>query len=338
MTKLTKTLKVSVLGLLCIAVLSVNTCYGADIQKMTLRFSSSNPIGSVHSTCLEKFGEILEKESNGNIKVNVFHGGSLGDEQTNVKLLRSTEAHATVIACGNLTPFAPTATFYVLPYIFPDREKAKNIFFDEEFHNMMAERIIKESAVRPLGYVTGGYRYITNSKHPITKMEDLKGLKIRVPPVDIQLASFRSWGVEPHPLAWAETFNGLQQGVADGQENPPTVIRDQKFWEVQKYLTKLYYTLYVTPLLVSERWYQSLNADTKALVDKAALEAILYTWDWCSAEEDKALQACIDNGLEAVDLEDEEKWIEAARALWPNYYDAIGGKEVLDHAMSLYNK
>ena len=69
----------------------------------------------------------------------------------------------------------------------------------------------------------GGYRIITNSKKPINTMADLKGLKIRVPAVELQLAAFRSWGVEPHPLAWSETFNGLQQGVVDGQENPHAI-------------------------------------------------------------------------------------------------------------------
>ena len=72
-------------------------------------------------------------------------------------------------------------------------------------------------------------------------MADLKGLKIRVPAVELQLAAFRSWGVEPHPLSWSETFNALQQGVVDGQENPYAIIRDQKFWEVQKYITDLHY-------------------------------------------------------------------------------------------------
>ena len=105
----------------------------------------------------------------------------------------------------------------------------------------MADEIAQQSRARPLGWLLGGYRLLTNSKRPITTMADLKGLKIRVPAVELQLAAFRSWGVEPHPLSWSETFNALQQGVVDGQENPYAIIRDQKFWEVQKYVTDLHY-------------------------------------------------------------------------------------------------
>ena len=107
--------------------------------------------------------------------------------------------------------------------------------------NKTADAIARQSRTRPLSWLVGGYRIITNSKKPINTMADLKGLKIRVPAVELQLAAFRSWGVEPHPLAWSETFNGLQQGVVDGQENPHAINRDQKFWEVQKYITNIHY-------------------------------------------------------------------------------------------------
>ena len=91
------------------------------------------------------------------------------------------------------------------------------------------EAITEQSKTRPLGWLIGGYRVLTNSKRPIKTIDDMAGLKWRVPPVELQLAAFRSWGVEPHPLPWIETFNGLQQGVIDGQENPHLINRDAKF-------------------------------------------------------------------------------------------------------------
>ena len=121
------------------------------------------------------------------------------------------------------------------------------------------EAITEQSKTRPLGWLIGGYRVLTNSKRPIKTIDDMAGLKWRVPPVELQLAAFRSWGVEPHPLPWIETFNGLQQGVIDGQENPHLINRDAKFWEVQKYITDIHYMLWVAPILVSERWFAKLD-------------------------------------------------------------------------------
>ena len=307
----------------------------AEYKAMTIRAATANPQGSQHVVAIDKFAEIVEKESGGKIKVQKFIGGSMGDEQANVKQLRSAEINLAVLACGNLTPFAPTAGVFYLPYEFSSMEKAEKLFTNKEFMNEMADKIAKESGTRPLSWLFGGYRHITNSKHPITKMADLKGLKIRTPPVAQQLESFRSWGVEPTPLAWSETFNGLQQGVIDGQENPYSVNRDQKFWEVQKYITEVHYLLWVGPMLVSERWYQKLDPDTKALVTRACEEAAQYEWKWIAEQDGKAKQTCIDKGMKVDTLTDEPEWEKAARGIWPKFYDKVGGKENVDKVLEM---
>lgn len=326
-----------ILAALGIAVLTfaVGTAHAADFKKMTIRAATANPQGSQHVVAIDKFKEIIEKESKGAITVQTFYGGSLGDEQANVKQLRNGEIHMAVLSCGNLTPFAPAAGVYYLPYMFPTIDDAAKLFGNEAFSHKVADEIAKQSRTRPLGWLVGGYRVITNSKKPVEKIEDLKGLKIRVPAVELQLETFRSWGVEPHPLAWSETFNALQQGVADGQENPHAVNRDQKFWEVQKYITNVHYLLWVGPMLVSDTWYRKLDPQSKALVDKAAQEAIAYEWKWSAEQEELALKACLDHGMVLNSLTDEPKWAEAARSIWPKFYEKVGGKALVDEAISI---
>lgn len=322
-------------ALLLPALVLAGTAQAAEYKKMTIRAATANPAGSLHVTALEKFKEIVEKESGGAIKVQTFYGGSMGDEQANVKQLRTEELHVTVVACGNLTPFASRASLFILPYMFPNLEDAYKLFNNKEFMGKQAEAIVKESNARPLGWLVGGYRVLTNSKKPVASLADLQGLKIRVPAVEIQLDAFRSWGVEPHPLAWTETFNGLQQGVVDGQENPHGVNRDQKFWEVQKYISDLHYMLWVGPILVSERWYKKLPPDTRDLIDRAAAEAAKYEWEWSEKDVEKALADCLANGMTVQQLTDEDKWIEKARGIWPKYYDKVGGKAVVDEALAV---
>jgi tripartite ATP-independent transporter DctP family solute receptor len=310
----------------------------AQYQKMTIRAATANPPGSLHVTAIEKFKEIVEKDSGGMIGVQTFYGGSMGDEQANVKQLRTEELHLTVVACGNVTPFSPRASLFILPYIFPSLQDAYKLFNNQGFMTKQADVIAQQSGGRPLSWLVGGYRVLTNSKKPIAVLADLQGLKIRVPPVEIQLDAFRSWGVEPHPLAWTETFNGLQQGVVDGQENPHGVNRDQKFWEVQKYITDLHYMLWVGPMLVSERWYRGLSADTRALVDKAAKEASLYEWDWSQKDVEKAKADCLSHGMKENALKDEDQWISRARGIWPKFTDKIGGKAIVDEAIAIMSK
>ncbi len=307
----------------------------AEYKAMTIRAATANPDGSLHVTAINKFKEIVEAESGGKITVQTFYGGSMGDEQANVRQLRTQEVHLAVLAVGNLTPFSPQANIYYLPYMFPGIDTAYTLLSDEAFNAKMADKIAQQSGTRPLSWLIGGYRHLTNSVRPVTTISDLQGLKIRTPPVEIQMESFRSWGVEPHPLAWTETFNALQQGVIDGQENPHAVNRDQKFWEVQKYITQLHYLLWVGPMLVSESWFQGLDQPTKDLVVKAAAEAARYEWEWAAEQDQIALQACLDNGMEFHELEDEDVWVERARGLWPKFHEQVGGEEVINEALAV---
>ncbi|MCG8531722.1 MAG: TRAP transporter substrate-binding protein [Desulfovibrionales bacterium] len=316
-------------------VASVAVANAAEYKRTRILAATANPVGSLHVTALEKFKEIVEAESNGNVQVMLFLGGSMGDEQANVKQLRSGELHVAALAAGNLTPFAPKASVLVLPYLFPEIKDAYKLLGNDKFIGELANEVAAESATRPLAWLVGGYRVLTNSKKPVTKMSDLQGLKIRVPAVPIQLESFRSWGVEPHPLAWSETFNALQQGVADGQENPHSINRDQKFWEVQKYISDLHYMLWVGPILVSERWYKRLDPATKALVDSAAKRAAQYEWSWVAEQNDKSLKACLEHGMQFDTLTDEPEWVSRARNLWPSFYDKVGGKAKIDEALAI---
>lgn len=317
--------------------MGLTAAQAAEYKKMTIRAATANPTGSLHVTYIDKFKEIIEKESNGAIKVQTFYGGSLGDEQANVKQCRDGELQLAVLATGNLTPFAPVAGLVYLPYIFPNTEAAYKLYRNKPFMNKIGDQVAKQSRTRTISWLVSGYRMITNSKRPINTLEDLKGLKLRVPPVELQLEAYRAWGVEPTPLAWSETFNALQQKVVDGQDNSPTVNRDQKFWEVQKYITESHYLLWVGPILASEKWYRKLDAQTKALVDKAAKEAMQAEWKWIDEQDSVALKACLDHGMQFDKLTDEPKWVEAARGIWPKFYDKVGGKELIDAALAVIN-
>lgn len=102
---------------------------------------------------------------------------------------------------------------------------------------------------------------MTNSKKPVASPEDLKGLVIRVPRNEIMIASYQAWGVNPTPMAWSETFTGLQQGVVDGQDNPYITVYAMKFNEVQKYVTNIRYIFSLEPLIISESVFQQQSPE-----------------------------------------------------------------------------
>jgi TRAP-type C4-dicarboxylate transport system substrate-binding protein len=140
-------------------------------------------------------------------------------------------------------------------------------------------------------------------------------------------------------MAWSEVFNALQQGVIDGQDNPHLVNASMKFFEVQKYITDIHYILWTGPILASETWYKKLPPDIRATVDRAAKEAAEFEWKWVEEKETEALKECMSKGMKfAKPANDEKEWIEKAKAVWPEFYDSVGGKEIVDKVQAVMAK
>ncbi|GHV50004.1 Taurine transporter periplasmatic component [Deltaproteobacteria bacterium] len=307
----------------------------AKYKKQTIMGATANPSVGQHGAFLNKFKEIVEKESDGAITVKLFFSGSMGDEVTNVKQLRNSELQIASVFTGNLTSNAPSAMVLGLPYMFDSKEDAYALFRDKGFTDDLAEKIIKEANVRPLAWITGGFRNITNSKHPIKSINDLQGLKIRVSPSAVQLAAFRAWGIEPHPMAWSETYNALQQGVIDGQENPYVAITDLKMWEIQKYVTEIHYMFWTGAVLASVDWFKKLDPDTRALVEKAAREAQEVEWVASAKIEEDGKEASLKHGMEIFAPSDEPVWKEKAQAIWKDFLKTPESQALADKAVSV---
>lgn len=327
---------VSVVMAICIALVFSSNGFSADV---VIKAASASAPDSFHAVCLNKFKELAEKYSNGKIQVNVFLGGSVGSEQDNVQQCSTGMLHVATLAVNNLTPFSPAVGFMTLPYIFPKLEDAYKLFRSDYVKKDLQELMIKQANVRALAWLVGGYRVLTNSKREVLRPADLKGLTIRVPKNDIMIASYKSWGVNPVPLAWTETFNALQQGVVDGQDNPHIVNATSKFFEVQKYITNIHYILWTGPILASETWYKKQSPEIRAIIDKAAQEAAEHEWKYVEEKEGDALKECLSKGMKISEPADNEKeWIEKARSVWPQFYDSVGGKSIVDKVQAVMAK
>ena len=143
-------------------------------------------------------------------------------------------------------------------------------------------------------------------------------------------------GVNPTPMAWSETFAALQQKVVDGQDNPYMTVHAMKFDEVQKYVTNIRYIFSIEPLIVSEQLFQSLSAEEQAAVLAAGQEATLASGQFLRDQEAQIKADLQAKGMEISDPADgEAEFIQlATTAVWPKFYDSIGGKDVLNGVLS----
>src|SRR5690554_6397694 len=166
-----------------------------------------------------KFAEQFQEKAGADYKIDLFPNGQLGDEQATVNDAAMGLLDFSILAINNITPFSPSVAVLTLPYVIQSAEEAKQLTLGEVGQEL-TENTIRDAGVRILGWSYSGFRVLTNSKRPVKTLDDLKGLVIRVPKNELMIASYQSWGINPSPLAWSETFTALQQGVVDGQDNP----------------------------------------------------------------------------------------------------------------------
>lgn len=314
-------------------VLLVLAGYAIADAQTTVKFASANPEESYHGQFGLAFKENAEKMSNGKVQVNLFLSGQMGSEQDNVNQVSTGVIQMSTMAVNNVTPFAPIVGFCTLPYMWNRFDEAWAVM-DGSLREKLNQTMIKQGNFRALAWLTGGFRVLTNSKKPVRSLEDLKGLRIRVPKNEIMIETYKAWGINPVPMAWTEVFNALQQKVVDGQDNPYATIPQEKFYEVQKYVTNIHYILWIGPALVNEKWYQSLDPDTRKIIDNAALKAQEVERKWGVAREGTACLEAIERGMEVtVPANREKEWIEKGKTVWPKFYDKIGGKTFVDEVV-----
>lgn len=215
------------------------------------------------------FAEEVAKATDGRVAVQVFPSGQLGNEKEVVEGLQIGTIQAGIVGSGSFQPIEPKMGIVELPYAWPTREKAFAAF-DGDLGTELAKLLAKKNIV-VLAWWENGYRHITTKKAPVTKPEDLKGVKIRVTPDKVRLDTFRALGAEPAPLAFGELYAALQQGVFDAQENPLSIIHSASFAEVQKYVALTGHVWGAACLVVSRRvWDQIGPEDQKAVMAAAA--------------------------------------------------------------------
>ncbi|MFA0026515.1 TRAP transporter substrate-binding protein, partial [Vibrio sp. 10N.261.49.A5] len=165
------------------------------------------------------FSELMEQKTDGKVKIDLFPNGQLGNEQDTVNDAAIGLLDFSVLAINNVTPFSPTVGLLTMPYVIQSAEEAV-LLTQGQVGQDLVDNTIRDAGVRIVGWAYSGFRVLTNSKKSVASPADLKGLVIRVPRNEIMIASYQAWGVNPTPMAWSETFTGLQQGVVDGQDNP----------------------------------------------------------------------------------------------------------------------
>src|SRR5687767_13395297 len=237
-----------------------------------LRIASNFPTQHTSSVAMEQFKADVEAATRKDISVDLFPAMQLGGAQENVDQTRSGAIFGTVIGAAFLSRTVPEISALSVPFLFTSREQAFRVV-EGKVGKLIAEKL-EAKGFHLHGFMELGSRNVSNNKHPIKSLADFKGLKIRLQPDDIHLATFRSLGANPVAMDIKEVYSALQQGVLDGQENPYAVIRDRNFNQVQKFLTGTGHFFDFIIVVSNKKRFDTLKVESRGTIEEAMRKAV----------------------------------------------------------------
>jgi tripartite ATP-independent transporter DctP family solute receptor len=300
----------------------------AEVRAHTLKFAAANNKGHPQVTGMEKFAEIVKAKSGGKIEVKLFPGGVLGGDVQTVSALQGGVVEMLVLNAGILSSNVKAFGAVDLPFLFNSGEEADKVM-DGAFGKSLSEKLPATGLVG-LAYWELGFRNLTNNRRAVTKLEDIKGLKIRTLQSPIPIELFNSLGANAVPLPYTELYTALETGTVDGQENPFANIINAKFYEVQKYLTVTRHQYNPQIVLVSKKFWDGLNEEEKAILQSAATEARDFQRKVSREADAKALDEIKKTGMQVTELNaaETQKIRDAVKPLIDKFSADVGADTV----------
>ncbi|OPY79074.1 MAG: 2,3-diketo-L-gulonate-binding periplasmic protein YiaO precursor [Syntrophorhabdus sp. PtaU1.Bin153] len=255
-------------AILIVAVFAVFSSAIADAKMIVKYGHVGPPIHPQHQGALA-FAKYVAEKTKGEIEVQVFPLGQLGGERSMTEQVQGGTLQMTAVTAGVLANFVPQIGIIELPFIYPNREVAYKVLDDKEVKERFTRYCDAKGFVF-IGYTENEFRDLTNSKRPVRKPADMKGLKIRVLESPMMIDTFRALGANPTPLPFPEIYNALQQKVIDGQDNPIYTSILMKFTEVNKFATITNHILTECPTVVNKAFWSSLTPEQQKIFREAA--------------------------------------------------------------------
>lgn len=241
------------------------------LAEIKARIGHAMPESHPQSTAMNKFAELASTYTKGNVKIQAYHSAVLGSDE---KQLQAVQAGTQDLYIGTLAPLSTRVKevqVWDLPFMFRDQREVYALL-DGASSKKIFEKI-EPAGLIGLTWSGMGFRNLSNSKHTVQKLEDINGLKVRVMTNPVALETWKTIGANATPMAFAEVFPALEIKALDGQENPLLHMYTNKMQEVQKFITVTNHVYTPVAMVASKRFWNSLSADDKAGVQKAATEA-----------------------------------------------------------------
>ena len=302
------------------------------MAQLELKFGHVGEPGSLFDVSATEFAKRANAKLAGKATIVVYGSSQLGgDKEMLQKLKLGTLDFA--LPSTVMSSEADLFGLFEMPYLVKDRGHMQKI--EKAIFWSKLEPAAEAKGLKILAVWENGYRHITNSKHPIVKPEDLKGIKLRIPEGKWRLRMFQAYGSNPSPMKLSEVFTALSTGVMDGQENPLTQIWSQKFQEVQKYLSLTGHVYTPAFVAVGAKRWDSLPADVRKIIEDTAKETQAFVYERAKKDDDELVAKFTAAGVK-VNQADKEAFIAASKGIYDEFGAEVpGSTAMIEQAIAL---
>jgi len=284
--------------------------------KANMKLASSVAPDHPYNVGGKKFADLIKERTNGRIEIRIYPAGQLGKgEREMTEGVQQGTIDLLVTSTGPQGGFSPSINILDFPFLFRDYAHVDSVLDGPIGRKLLDD--FEKANLKGLAFWENGFRHLTNSKVPVKKVEDAKGLKIRTMENKVHLAAWKAAGLNPTPMAFGEVFTALQQKVIDGQENPVAVIYSSKFWDAgQKYFSFTAHVYSPAILMMSKKVFDSMPKEDQELFLKTALEVGKFQRKLNRDDEERKIKEMEARGVQVIMDVDRESF---KKAMSPTY-------------------
>ena len=270
-------------------------------EKVTARVSACNSMTHPQTLGLLVMKQYVEEKTGGNFVINVFPNSQLGAEEESLAQVQTGSLEMATASIGPVTTFQKKFFALDIPFLFNTYYEAWMVMDSKVGQDLLAS--LEECGMKGLAYMENGYRHVTSSVKPITKVADFKGLKIRTMQAPMHMLNFQTLGANPTPVPFSELYLSMQQKIVDGQENPIANMWDLNMYEVQKYVSLTGHIYDAMPLVANLRWFEKLPSEYQEALAVGAVLGQNYSRFVNAQREDIILKELEKRGMKVNTLD-----------------------------------
>lgn len=299
------------------------------------RFAIEETRGSVQDAYAQKFKELVEERSGGEVTVKVYPYGTLGTSDQMTEQLHSGTIEFVMSSPGHLGKLIPEVQVFLLHFVFSDDEEVNHRALRDPELLAAFDALYAEKGLKLLDFISEGWQVWTTGQ-PVREPADFGGVKFRVMTSPLLIAAYDAYGASPTPLPYSEVYSALQLNMIDGQVNPVFAIEEMSFYEVTDYLIFARHAQFVSSAVTAQAFYEELSPERRALVQGVVRDLHDHVFDVQRDFNRDRLETIRERkpGIQMIELTEEqrERFRRASLPVRDVFADMVGprGEEVLE--------